>query len=87
MGLVTVKDVTISSVYFDDFSCSHRCHWLYKLRYRLLIEVANITQCALVFLIYTKSSEDESFFPTYYDAKQVRISQEKHLLVGFPLSY
>ena len=23
----------------------------------------------------------------YYDAKQVRMSQEKHLLSGFPLSY
>ena len=25
-------------------------------------------------------------FPTYSDAKQVRISQEKHLLTGFSLS-
>ena len=43
------------------------------------------TQC--VFLTYTKSSEDETFFPTYYDAKQVRIRQEKNLLTCFPLSY
>ena len=31
--------------------------------------------------------EDKTFFATYYDAKQVRISQENHLLLGFPLNY
>ena len=31
--------------------------------------------------------KDETFFSTYYDAIQDRISQEKHLLSGFPLSY
>ena len=41
----------------------------------------------LVFLTKTKSSENKTSFPTYYDAKQVRISEEKHLLSGFPLSY
>ena len=41
----------------------------------------------LVFLTYAKSSEDETFFSTHYDTKQVRISQEKHLLSGFPLNY
>ena len=41
----------------------------------------------LVFLTKTKSSEEETFFSTYYDAIQVRISQEKHLLLGFPLCY
>ena len=41
----------------------------------------------LVFLTKTKNSEDEFVFSTYYDAKKVRISQEKHLLMGFPLSY
>ena len=41
----------------------------------------------LVFFTYIKSSEDETFFSTYYDAIQDRISQEKHLLLGFPLSY
>ena len=41
----------------------------------------------LVFFTYTKSSEDKTFFSTYYDAIQDRISQEKHLLLGFPLSY
>ena len=32
-------------------------------------------------------SEEETFFPSYYDAKQVGISQEKHLLMGFPLTH
>ena len=31
--------------------------------------------------------QSQTFFSDYYDAKQVRISQEKHLLTGFPLSY
>ena len=35
----------------------------------------------------TKSFEDKTFFPAYYDAKQVRINQEKHLITDFPLSY
>ena len=34
-----------------------------------------------------KMSEGETFSATYYDTKQVKISQEKHLLMGFPLSY
>ena len=34
-----------------------------------------------------KSSEDGTFFPTYYDAQQVRINQQKHLSPGVPLSY
>ena len=43
------------------------------------------TQSApLMFLTKTKKSEDETFFPTYYDTKQIRISQEKHLSSGFP---
>ena len=41
----------------------------------------------MVFSTKTKSSNDETFFLTYFDAKQVRISQEKHRLLGFPLSY
>ena len=41
----------------------------------------------LLFLMYIKSSEDETFFLTSLDAIQVRISQEKLLLSGFPLSY
>ena len=41
----------------------------------------------LLFLMYIKSSEDETFFLTSFDAIQVRISQEKLLLSGFPLSY
>ena len=41
----------------------------------------------LVFLAYTKSLENQAFFPTYYDAKKVGISQEKHLLLFSPLSY
>ena len=43
----------------------------------------------LVFLTYTKKSEAETFFSNsnYYDVEQARISQEKHQLMGFPLSY
>ena len=41
----------------------------------------------LLFLMYIKSSEDETFFLTAYDAKQVKINQEKHLLSSFILSY
>ena len=40
----------------------------------------------LVFLTLIKSSKDEIFFSTYYVAKEVRISEEKHLSLGFPLS-
>ena len=40
-----------------------------------------------MFLTKTKKSKAETPFPTYYDAKQVRINQEKHMLSGFPLSY
>ena len=41
----------------------------------------------LSFSTQTKSSEDKIFFSTCYDVKEVRISQEKHLSSGFPLSY
>ena len=41
----------------------------------------------LGFLTQTKSSEDETSFGTCYDVKEARISQEKHLSLGFPLSY
>ena len=41
----------------------------------------------LVFSTQTKSSEDKTSFGTFYDVKEVRISQEKHLSSGFPLSY
>ena len=40
----------------------------------------------LGFSTQTKSSEDETAFGTYYDVKEVGISQEKHLSLGFPLS-
>ena len=47
-----------------------------------------LNHCApLMFLTKTKNSEGETFFPTCCDAKQIRISQEKHLLSGFLLSY
>ena len=46
------------------------------------------SHCVLQLLLtQTKNSKGETFFPTYYDAKQVRISQEKHLLTDFPLSF
>ena len=41
----------------------------------------------LAFSTQTKSSEDKTSFGTSYDVKEVRISQEKHLSLGFPLSY
>ena len=41
----------------------------------------------LGFSTQTKSSEDKTSFGTCYDVKEVRISQEKHLSSGFPLSY
>ena len=41
----------------------------------------------LGFSTQTKSSKDETSFGTCYDVKEVRISQEKHLSLGFPLSY
>ena len=41
----------------------------------------------LMFLTKTNKSKAETSFTTYYDARQVRIRQEKHLLSGFPLSY
>ena len=36
-----------------------------------------------MFLTQAKSSKDETFFPTYYDAKKARISQETYVNV-FP---
>ena len=41
----------------------------------------------LAFSTKTKSSEEETSFGTFYDVKEVRISQEKHLSSGFPMSY
>ena len=41
----------------------------------------------LGFSTQTKSSEDGTSFSTCYDVKEVGISQEKHLSLGFPLSY
>ena len=41
----------------------------------------------LSFSTQTKSSEDETSFSTCYDVKEVRISQEKYMSSGFPLSY
>ena len=41
----------------------------------------------LGFSTQTKSSKDETSFSTCYDVKKVRISQEKHMSSGFPLSY
>ena len=40
-----------------------------------------------IFSTQTKSSKDETSFSTCYNVKEVRISQEKHLSSGFPLSY
>ena len=42
---------------------------------------------ALGFSTQIKSSEKETSFGTCYDVKEVRTSQEKHLSLGFPLSY
>ena len=62
-----------------------------KQTYGLLKNFSNTTNAShsalLLFLTGTKKSEAKTFFPTFYDAKQVRISQEKHLLIGFPLSF
>ena len=46
-----------------------------------------IHSAPLIFLTKTKKSKAETPFPIYYDAKQVRINQEKHMLSGFPLSH
>ena len=41
----------------------------------------------LFFSTQTKSSEDKNSVGTCYDVNEVRISQEKHLSLGFSLSY
>ena len=62
-----------------------------KQTYGLLKNFSNTTNAShsalLLFLTETKKFEAETFFPTFYDAKQVRISQEKHLLTVFPISF
>ena len=45
------------------------------------------TQCAPDVFNLDQKSKAETPLPTYYDAKQVRINQEKAMLTGFPLSY
>ena len=41
----------------------------------------------LLFLSHSQKSKAKSFLSTYPDEKKVRISQEKYLLTGSPLSY
>ena len=47
----------------------------------------NTHNVLLMFLTQTKKSKAETTFSNHYDVKQARISQEKHLLTGFPLCY
>ena len=46
-----------------------------------------VTVCSWCFLSRPKVPKTKKNFPSYYDAKQVRISQEKRLFMVFPLSY
>ena len=55
--------------------------------YTIAEKVVNTHSAPLGFSTQTKSSEDKTSFGTCYDVKEVRISQEKHLSLGFPLSY
>ena len=58
-----------------------------KQQFKKIYISLNLHSVPLEFLTYTKSSKDKTFSSTYYDAKQIRISQEKYLLMISPLSY
>ena len=45
------------------------------------------TQCAPGVFNLDQKVQCQNFFSKYYDTKKFRISQEKHMLMGFPLSY
>ena len=51
-----------------------------------LISASYSTQCAPSVLNLDQKFQRLNFFTTYYDAKQVKISQEKHLFFG-PLGW
>ena len=69
----------------QEASCQHNTevHKLFNSQNK-----ADPSHCVLpLFLTQEKMSEAKTFFPTLYDANQLRIRQENHLLMGFPLSF
>ena len=68
--------------FIGDMDILTNCAWTTYLQ-----ELLKPHSVPLMFLTYAKKSKGETFFPTFYDAKKVRISQEKHLFPCFPLIF
>ena len=64
------------------FSILKALYSAFQMSYHLFLNF--IAQCTPAVFNLDKKSKAQTFFPTFYNAKQVRISQENHLLEGFP---